>query len=107
MGAYVYIVECADGHYYIGLTKRSVEERISEHNAGTVAGYTKSRRPVHLRFAEHFDRLEDAITWERQIKGWSRAKKEALMRGDLEALVELARGSSKRVSRPHGSTSSP
>ena len=86
----VYILRCADGSYYTGLTKRDVEERVSEHNAGIVEGYTHSRRPVELVFIETYERIVDAIDRERQIKGWSRRKKEALIQYNYEALPGLA-----------------
>ena len=90
MAAYVYIVRCSDGKYYVGSTRGALERRIAEHNAGTYAGFTALRRPVELVYSELFDRITDAITAERQLKGWSRAKKEALMRGDLALLPSLA-----------------
>jgi putative endonuclease len=90
-GASVYIVQCRDRSYYTGLTRRSVEERVSEHNQGLDPdSYTFSRRPVRLVFNEYFDRIVDAIMTEQRIKGWSRAKKEALIRGDYDALPSLA-----------------
>ncbi|KAB2911140.1 MAG: GIY-YIG nuclease family protein [Hyphomicrobiaceae bacterium] len=91
MNAFVYIVRCADGSYYTGRSTVSVEKRVSEHNLGVFDGYTKSRRPVVLVFSQHFERIADAIAFERQIKGWSRAKKEALIRRDWDALRQLAR----------------
>lgn len=87
----VYMLRCADGSYYVGLTKKAAEARLWEHNEGVVEGYTKSRRPVALVFTETFERIVEAIDRERQIKGWSRRKKEALIRYDYEALPELAR----------------
>ena len=90
-GEVVYIVRCADGSYYTGRSAISAEKRVSEHNLGVYDGYTKSRRPVALVFSERFDRITDAITFERQIKGWSRAKKEALIRRDWDGLLRLAR----------------
>ena len=90
-GAVVYIVRCADGSYYTGRSFISAEKRLWEHNEGVLDGYTKSRRPVTLVFSERFDRITDAIAFEQQIKGWSRAKKEALIKGDFDALRELAR----------------
>ncbi len=100
MSAAVYILRCADGAYYVGLTRLSVEKRVAEHNAGKFGGYTASRRPVSLVFSETFERITDAISVERQLKGWSRAKKEALIAGDLELLKSLSkRGAS--LSRPH------
>ena len=91
VGAVLYIVGCADGSYYIGTARSGLEQRIAEHNAGTYDGYTAKRRPVTLLFSQSFERITDAITAERQVKGWSRAKKEALIRGDLEQLRVLAR----------------
>ncbi len=60
-GAYLYILRCADGSYYIGTTRAELELRIAQHNAGTFAGYTTSRRPVTLVFSQWFDRITDAI----------------------------------------------
>jgi putative endonuclease len=90
-GAYLYIVRCSDGAYYTGTARRGLEMRVAEHNAGTYDGWTTRRRPVTLVFSEWFDRIADAIAAERQIKGWSRAKKEALIRGDFPALRDLSR----------------
>lgn len=86
----VYIVRCSDGSYYTGLTKQEVEARVWEHNEGIYDGYTAKRRPVELVFTETYDRIIDAIARERQIKGWSRAKKEALIALAYERLPELA-----------------
>ena len=87
----VYILRCVDGSYYTGLTKRPIADRVDEHNAGVVEGYTHSRRPVELVFTETYERILDAIARERQIKGWTRRKKEALIRYDYESLPKLAR----------------
>jgi putative endonuclease len=76
--------------------------RVSEHNAGTYCGYTKARRPVELVYWQDFDQVTDAINAERQLKGWSRAKKEALMRGDLENLVRLSRNRTQYPSTSSG-----
>ena len=100
MGAYVYILRCADGRYYVGSTRDTLEKRINEHNAGTFDGWTKRRSPVTLAWHEHFDRITDAIALERQLKGWSRAKKEALMRGDFDALKLLSKSHSSKPSTP-------
>jgi putative endonuclease len=89
---WIYILLCADGSYYTGSTKREPEQREWEHNAGVVDGYTHSRRPVTLVYAERYDRLVEGFARERQIKGWSRAKKEALIARDWERLQRLARG---------------
>ena len=108
MEATVYILRCADGSYYTGLTKQPVEARVWEHNAGILESYTKSRRPVKLVFTETYDRILDAIARERQIKDWSRAKREALIALDYEALPELSRSGRGDASarRPRPSTSS-
>ncbi len=87
----VYILRCSDGSYYTGLTKQEIEARVWEHNAGIYDGYTIKRRPVELVFHEVYDRIIDAIARERQIKGWSRRKKEALIALDYEALPALSR----------------
>jgi putative endonuclease len=91
MAAWVYILRCADGSYYVGSARGTLEHRIAEHEAGICAGYTASRRPVRLVFAQEFDRITDAVAAERQIKGWSRAKKEALIAGDMARLKALSR----------------
>ena len=89
--ASVYILLCPDGSYYTGITRREVEERVSEHAQGLdPTCYTFSRRPLSLVFSAPFDRVDEAVSFERQIKGWSRAKKQALIRGDYDALPALA-----------------
>ena len=98
MSFYVYILRCADGSYYTGHTD-NLEKRLAAHNAGEIRGYTYSRRPVRLVFQEEFHSREEAFLRERRIKGWSRAKKEALMKGEWTSLQSL--------SRAHGSTGSP
>jgi len=98
-GAYLYILRCADGSYYVGTTRKSLEERVGEHNAGTFGGYTAKRQPVTVAFAEHFDTITDAIEAERQLKGWSRAKKEPFMRGDWGDLSRLAKRRGPHPSR--------
>ncbi len=98
MGAFVYMLLCADGSYYVGsATGEDLAKRISEHQLGVYRGYTFTRRPVQLVWSQYFDRITDAIAAERQIKGWSRAKKEALTRGDWSTLQALAR---RRAGRP-------
>ena len=87
---WVYILECSDGSYYTGCTS-NFEKRIAEHQSGTFPGYTAQRRPVKLLWSEHFSDIRDAIAAERQIKGWSRKKKEALMRGDFGTIIELSK----------------
>ncbi len=106
-GAYLYIVRCADGSFYIGTTRTSLELRIAQHNAGTFGGYTSTRRPVQLVYSEWFESIIDAIENERKLKGWSRAKKEALIRGDFALLKILAkRKSTHRSPQLHSKSSS-
>jgi len=87
----VYILKCADSSYYTGMTN-NVERRMREHIDGTVAEcYTFSRRPLGLVFVEYYQFVHDAIGREKQIKGWSRKKKEALIMGDIDELKRLAK----------------
>jgi putative endonuclease len=96
MRFWVYILRCADGSYYTGHTD-NLEARMAKHKTGETEGYTSTRLPVELVFSEQFSTREEALTCERQIKGWTRKKKEALMRGDWAEVSRLAhRG---RVSR--------
>jgi putative endonuclease len=89
-GATIYILCCADGSYYIGFTRRSLDERVSEHARGLIKGcYAESRLPVELVFSEYYERVDEAVAAERRIKGWSRAKKEAMLRGDFVALEQF------------------
>lgn len=104
-GASVYILLCADGSYYAGLTRKEVDERVSEHNNATYGGYTSLRWPVRLVYSAHFALLTKAIATERRIKGWSRAKKEALIRGDYDALPGLAARRTRRFTPKGGSAS--
>ncbi len=87
----VYILLCADGSYYTGSTKKPVEERVWEHNNLQGDSYCARRRPVELIYFEVHSRLTDGHARERQIKGWSRAKKEKLIAGDVAALPALSR----------------
>jgi putative endonuclease len=98
-GAHVYILKCSDGSYYTGLTKLDEPEgRVWEHNNKIYEdAYTATRLPVTLVFAEHFESILDAIASERRIKKWSRAKKEALIMGDWQRLILLAK---RRSGRP-------
>jgi putative endonuclease len=92
MGAFVYMLRCADGSLYVGsATGDDLSKRVSEHQCGLYGGYTSTRLPVDLIWQEHFDRITDAIAVERQLKGWSRAKKLALARGDWGQLMTFAR----------------
>ena len=83
--AYVYILECSDGSYYVGSTT-NLEIRLAQHNTGFFSGYTSKRLPVKLVWSVEIPTEHEAFLRERQIKGWSRAKKEALIRGDWNGL---------------------
>ncbi|GGB26397.1 hypothetical protein GCM10011380_14880 [Sphingomonas metalli] len=86
---HTYMLRCSDGSYYIGHTD-ALDRRIAQHNAGEIAGYTQRRRPVSLVWAQAFPSRLEALEAERQLKGWSRAKKEALIAGDWAAVRTLA-----------------
>jgi putative endonuclease len=88
---YVYILRCRDKSYYVGVTN-NVDERLLQHQQGdNPMCYTYVRRPVTLVHVETFGDIKDAIAAEKQIKGWSRKKKEALIRGDEESLHQLSK----------------
>ena len=92
-GAWIYILECADAGFYTGLTKQGDPEgRVWEHNNRVyVNAYTSKRLPVKLAYAEFYENISAAIESERRIKGWSRAKKLAMMKGDWESVMRLAK----------------
>ena len=94
MAFYVYILRCADGSYYTGHTD-NLEQRLAAHQNGEIEGHTRTRRPVTLVFSDRFDSRQDAFERERQLKGWSRAKKEALIDNDWDRLVTLSRSRGK------------
>ena len=87
--AWVYILECADGSYYVGSTK-NLDLRLNQHMVGEGASYTRRRLPVTLAWAAEFDRIDEAFAFEKRVQGWSRRKREALIEGRLEALPGLA-----------------
>ena len=93
--AWMYILECSDGTYYVGSTK-DLEFRLSEHQAGKGAKYTSRRLPVKLVYSEEYERVVDAYTREKQVQNWSRAKREALIHGNPEMLPELAKKDFKK-----------
>jgi predicted GIY-YIG superfamily endonuclease len=90
MSFWVYILKCADSSYYTGHTD-DLEKRLAEHQSGEMRGYTLNRRPIRLLFSQDFSTREEALESEQQIKGWSRKKKEALIRGDWAEISRLAR----------------
>jgi putative endonuclease len=93
----MYILECSDGSYYTGSTK-DLEKRIWEHQNGVGANYTKLRLPVELVYYEEYARIDEAFYREKQVQGWSRKKKSALINGKPELLPKLA----KKVFRKNG-----
>jgi putative endonuclease len=101
ISVYVYMLRCADGSCYVGsATGEDLAIRVDQHNAGAYKGYTFIRRPVVLVWSEYFERITDGIAVERQLKGWSRAKKEALLQSDWTKVSELSR---RRQGRPRRS----
>jgi len=94
---WVYILRCADGSYYTGHTD-NLEKRIGQYQAGECSGYTVTRRPLDLIWSQECVTREEALSAERQIKGWSRKKKEAMMRGDWAEVSRLAQSKSAHPS---------
>src|SRR4051794_29170915 len=105
MGAHVYMLRCRDGSFYVGLTSQEdLAVRIAQHQSGAFPGsYTDSRRPVKLVWSDYFADISAAIDAERQLKGWSRAKKEALINGGWENVSKHAK---RRGGKPRESPSS-
>ncbi|WP_439134741.1 GIY-YIG nuclease family protein [Pseudomaricurvus sp.] len=99
MSFWVYILKCADNSYYTGHTD-NLEQRLHQHHSRQIPTcYTARRLPLELMFSQSFTTREEALETERQIKGWSRQKKEAMMRGDWEAVSRLAENA--EVSKGH------
>jgi putative endonuclease len=95
---FVYILKCSDGSFYTGVTN-NVERRVFEHESGLLEKcYTHTRRPVKLVYATGFAQIEDAIAWEKHVKGWSRKKKIALIMDDFEKIHEVVAEERKRRS---------
>ena len=86
---HMYMLECADGSYYTGSTK-NLEQRLWQHQNGLGAKHTAKRLPVTLVYCEFFEHVTDAFYREKQVQGWSRKKKQALMTGDANLLHQLA-----------------
>ena len=110
MSFWVYILRCADNSYYTGHTD-NLENRIAQHHQGYFPTcYTYKRRPLELVFSQPFPTRIEALTCEQQIKGWSRKKKEAMIRGDWVEVSRLAKSTNSARPEPVegcGSTSSP
>lgn len=90
MSFWIYLLRCADGSFYAGHTD-DLDKRIGEHATGACGGYTATRLPVELVWSQDCSTRIEALNFERQIKGWSRAKKEALIRGDWDEISRLAK----------------
>ena len=90
MAFWTYILHCRGGAYYVGQTD-DLEQRIAEHRSGSIPGFTANRLPVELVWSQDFSSRYEASAVERQIKGWSRSKKMALIRGDWEAISQLSK----------------
>lgn len=108
--AYTYILQCANGQYYVGSTT-DLEKRLQEHQAGLGAKFTSKHLPVKLVYKEEYSSIDMAFARERQLHGWSRAKKEALIKGELSSLrsLSLSKGLSKgqpKQSKGHASINS-
>jgi len=94
MHFWVYLLRCADGSYYAGHTD-DLQKRVVEHQAGYGSDWTVRRRPVELAWCEYLPTRDEAFAFERRLKGWTRAKKEALIARDWERVHQLARSSEK------------
>jgi putative endonuclease len=90
MAFYAYLLRCSDGSYYAGHTD-DIEHRMAQHSTGALGGYTAKRLPVVLVWSDSFMTRDEAFATERKLKGWSRAKKEALVVGNWELVSRLAR----------------
>ncbi|MCK6612586.1 GIY-YIG nuclease family protein [bacterium] len=90
MNGWMYILECADGSYYTGSTN-NLELRLAQHQEGEGANHTKKRLPVKLVYFEEFQRIDEAFYREKQVQGWSRRKKEALINSQTEKLPDLSK----------------
>jgi len=88
--AWMYILECCEGSYYVGSTK-NLKIRLSQHQEGIGANYTSKRLPVKLVYCEEYNRIDDAFYREKQVQGWTRRKREALINGTPELLPALAK----------------
>lgn len=105
MTAYTYILQCANGKYYVGSTT-NLEARLNEHQAGLGGKFTSTNLPVKLVYFDEYSSIHMAFSRERQLHGWSRAKKEALIRGDYEALRPLSSAGSATGSKGLASSGS-
>jgi putative endonuclease len=94
MAFWAYMLQCNGGRFYVGQTD-DLDRRLAEHQSGVFGGYTATRLPVKLVWSEQFTTRIDAKAVEHKIKGWSRAKKLALIRGDWDLILTLAHSAKK------------
>ncbi|MBK6480354.1 MAG: GIY-YIG nuclease family protein [Saprospiraceae bacterium] len=94
MKGWMYILECSDGSYYTGSTNNLIL-RIQQHQNGKGAKHTKVRLPVKLLYFEEFNRIDHAFYREKQVQGWSRKKKEALISGKFDSLPLLSKNNAR------------
>jgi len=93
---WTYILKCSDGSFYVGMTN-NLDQRVLQHNSGTNPDcYTFNKRPVELVYHEMFQNPNDAIAFEKKLKGWSPAKKIALIDGEFEKLPLLSKKNFKK-----------
>lgn len=97
----MYILECSDGTYYVGSTW-NIERRLSQHNAGEGAQYTRTRCPVNLLYVEEYFLIKDAFVREKQVQGWSRRKRRALIEGRTSELPNLSHTAHSRPRSDEG-----
>jgi predicted GIY-YIG superfamily endonuclease len=102
MSFWAYMLHCADGSFYVGHTD-NLDARIGAHQSGLIPGYTATRLPVVLVWSDEFPSRYEALQTERRIKGWGRAKKLALIRGDWALISKLARNSKEKGRASTGS----
>jgi putative endonuclease len=105
MTGYMYILECADGSYYTGSTK-NLEKRLWEHDNFQGANYTRKKHPSKLVYVEEYPRIDEAFYREKQVQGWSHAKKKALIESSKDKLVELSKNYTQFPRNPGTSTGS-
>ena len=94
MKGYMYILKCSNGYFYTGSTK-NLERRLKQHQNGEGAQFTRNNLPVELVYFEEFERIDKAFYREKQVQRWSKGKKEALVKGDMERLIELSKNYSQ------------
>ena len=103
MKGYMYILECADGSYYTGSTK-NIEKRLWEHDNFQGANYTRKKHPARLVYVEEYPRIDEAFYREKQVQGWSHAKKKALIDANKDKLIELSKNYTQHSRKEAAST---